>query len=330
MDLVPCGAVRGKPPYPLAARVCPPVLVIVAAIVASTAAGVWAEHRYGGRAGLAARRSMLVVLYVLLPPAIFFNLARADIDLNAGLGIAFGLLALILVSACAWTIGSRALGLGRPTVGAVVTSTLVANTGYLGYPTVAAVIGFDALGEAAAYDILVSAPALLLGAFAVGAAFGGRAGEGVRERTVAFFTRNPPLYAAVVALLAPDALAPDVLVDVSRAIIVAILPLGFFAVGAALAEEADEGRIGFPPPIDATVAGVVALRLVAAPALLWLISLPFIDLPDTYLLLAAMPCGLNTMVVAHAYGLDVRVAAGAIAWSTAIAVGGLTVGALVA
>ena len=42
-----------------------------------------------------------------------------------------------------------------------------------------------------------------------------------------------------------------------------------------------------------------ALRLVVAPLLLWLLALPLIDLPDPYLLLAAMPCGINTLLVAN-------------------------------
>jgi predicted permease len=305
-----------------------PVLAIVAAIVASTATGVWAQHRYGGRASTAAQRSLLFVLYFVLPPAIFFNLARADLDLDAGLGIVLGLVALVLLAACAWAVGSKVLRLPRRSVGAMISSDLVANTGYLGYPVVAALLGFGALSEAVAYDVLVSTPALLLGAFAVGAAFGDRAGEGIRERAIAFFARNPPLYAAVAALLAPDALAPDPLVDAARIAIIAILPLGFFAVGTALAAEAEGGRIGIPPALDAAVASTVALRLIAGPTLLFLLALPLIDLPDTYLLLAAMPVGLNTMIVAHAYGLDLRIAAGSIAWSTALAVTALTVGSL--
>jgi malate permease and related proteins len=304
------------------------VLAIVAAIVASTAIGVWAQHRYGGRASRAAQRSLLLVLYFVLPPAIFFNLARADIDLDAGLGILLGLVALALLVACTWAVGSRVLGLPRRSVGAMISSALVANTGYLGYPVVAALLGFGALSEAVVYDVLVSTPALLVGAFAVGAAFGDRAGEGIRERARAFFARNPPLYAAVAALLAPDALAPDPLVDAARIAIIAILPLGFFAVGTALAAEAQVGRIGFPPTLDAAVASTVALRLIVGPALLFALALPLIDLPDTYLLLAAMPVGLNTMIVAHAYGLDLRIAAGSIAWSTVVAVTALVVGSL--
>lgn len=293
---------------------------IVATILVATAVGVWAEERYGGRAGIAARRGLIFVLYFVLPPVTFFNLARADIDVNAGAGVALAYVALGAVAFTAWFVAARVLRLERPAIGSVMCCALIANTGYLGYPLVAALLGFDALSEAVVYDVLVSAPALLLGAFSVGAAFGEAAGEGVRERTAAFFTRNPPLYAALLAVIAPDSLAPDVLVDASRIAIVAVLPLGFFAVGAALAEEADEGAIAVPPPLDAPVAAAVAIRLVLAPVLLYLIALPLIELPDTYLLLAAMPCGINTMIVTHAYGLDLRISAGAVAWSTAIAV----------
>jgi predicted permease len=87
-----------------------------------------------------------------------------------------------------------------------------------------------------------------------------------------------------------------------------------------LAAEADEGVPVFPPPLSHAVGLVLALRLAVAPALLYLMALALIDLPDSYLLLAAMPCGINTLVVAHAYGLDMRIAAGAVAWSTAVVV----------
>jgi predicted permease len=293
---------------------------IVSAIILATVAGAWAEHRYGGRAGIAARRALLLVLYVVLPPVTFFNLARVEFDADVGLGIGLAYLALALAALIAWFVASRPLSLGRPAVGSVICCTLVANTGYLGYPLVAALLGFDRLSEAVIYDVLVSAPALLIGAFSVGAAFGESAGETRRERVVAFFVRNPALYAAALALIAPDALAPDALVDASRIVIVALLPLGFFAVGVALAEEAEEGVLPVPPPLDAAVAAAVTLRLLVAPTLLFLFALPLIDLPGPYLLLAAMPCGINTMIVTHAYGLDLRIAAGAVAWSTAIAV----------
>jgi malate permease and related proteins len=296
------------------------MIAVVLAIVLSTAAGVWVERRWDWGAGIASRRGLMFVLYVVLPPTTFFNLAAADIDADIGFGVVLALLAVALATMLAYLIGTKLLRLERASVGSLMCCTLVGNTGYLGYAMVAVLFGFDRLSEAVVYDILVAAPALLLGAFSVGAAFGTGAGEGPRERVASFFTRNPPLYAAILALIAPDSLAPDVLVDASRVAIVALLPLGFFAVGAALAEQADEHELPIPPPLDAPVAAAVALKLVVGPALLLGLAAPLIDLPDTYLLLAAMPCGINTMIVTHAYGLDLRLTASAVAWSTAITI----------
>src|SRR5215216_3807162 len=296
------------------------MVAIVAAIIAATGAGIWAERRYRDRAGLAARRSLLFVLYFILPPTTFFNIVHVHFDANVGIGIALGFVALAGAVLLAWAVASRFLELSRPQTGSVLVCVVVANTGYLGYPLVAALLGFDDLSQAVVYDVLVSGTALILGACSIGAAFGDRAGEGPRQRIVAFFTRNPALYAAALALIAPDALAPTALVDASRIAIVAVLPLGFFAVGTALAAEAEEGAMPVPPPLDSPVALAVAMRLVVAPALLYGLALGLIDLPAPYLLLSAMPCGINTMVVTHAYGLDLRVSAGAVAWSTAIAV----------
>jgi len=293
---------------------------ITLAILLSTGAGVLAERRWPDRAGPASRRSLLWVLYLVLPPVTFFNLAAVDFDANLSGGIALGWVATALAATAAWAIGSRLLRLPRPETGALVACTLVANTGYLGYPLVAALLGLDRLGEAVAYDVAVGAPALLIGAFATGAAFGTTAGTGPRERTGSFFARNLPLYAALAALLAPDSLAPEVAVDISRIVVVMILPVGFFAVGAALAEEADVGALRIPPPITRSTVAVISTKLVLLPSLLLLLSLPLIDLPGTYLLMAAMPSGLNSMIVAHAYGLDLVTTAEAVTWTTVIVV----------
>ena len=299
------------------------MIAIVAAILASVAVGVWAERRYEARAGIASRRALLFVLYVVLPPTTFFNIAAAEIDVEVGAGVGLAWVALALSALAAWFVATRFLDLSRAAVGSVVVCVIVANTGYLGYPVVAALEGLDALSVAVVFDVLVSSPALLLGAFSVGAAFGTKAGEGFRERTRTFFARNPPLYAAILGLLAPDALAPEVAVKASQIAIIAILPLGFFAVGAALAEEREHGTMRGIPRFDGPVALAVAGRMVLAPLLLLALAAPLVDLPETYLLLIAMPSGINSMVVTHAYGLDLRISAATVAWSTAIAVVGL-------
>jgi len=283
--------------------------------------GVGSERRWPQGAARAARRSLTLLLYVLLPPVIFFNTAASSVDVTHGVGLALGIVASSLGALLAWWVASRALKLSRPQVGAVVCTVLSVNTGYLGYPLTVALLGRDQLSTAVLYDVLVTGPCLLLGAFAVGAALGTKAGEGPRERVRAFFTRNPPLYAAIAGLLAPEALAPTALVDISQALIVAILPIGFFAVGATLAENAEHGELPMPPPMTQPVALTIVTRLAVVPGLLMLLAAPLIDLPAAYRLLSAMPSGLNSLVIAHAYGLDMEITAEAVTWTTAIVVG---------
>ena len=296
------------------------VLLTIAVIVVSGSAGVAAERRWPASAVGWARGALVLSLYTLIPFVVFFSLVRVELDTDAGGGLVIGWIAILAATGLAWLAGSWLLRLNRPATGTLITGTLVPNSGYLGYPLVVSLLGFDALGEAVVYNTVVPAPSLLLLGFATGAAFGTKAGETVRQRIVAFFTRNPPLYAAIAGLLAPDAFAPDLLVDISRGAVIALLPIGFFAVGAVLAEEVEERRIDLGSPVDPPVGAAILLRLAIAPGLLLLLSLPFIDLPGSYLLVAAMPCGINTLLVAHIYGLDAKLAAQAVTWSTAIAV----------
>ncbi|HWM11213.1 MAG TPA: AEC family transporter, partial [Solirubrobacteraceae bacterium] len=130
-------------------------------------------------------------------------------------------------------------------------------------------------------------------------------------------------------LVAPDALAPDVLVDATRILVLTVPVLGFFAVGVTLAEEAEEGALKFPPPLTAPIGVAIVLRLVVAPVLLFLLAQPFIDLPSAFLLAAAMPAGLHIVVLAHVYGLDVPFAASAIVWTTMVAVPVLLVASVI-
>jgi malate permease and related proteins len=306
------------------------VLWVALTIAAALAAGVEAERRAGARAGVVARRILKFLLYVVTPIVVFFNLARLEITADVGAGIALGWAALLLAALIAWPVGRRLLRLERPSAGVLSIVALQANTGLLGLPVVAVVLGFEELSEAVAYDALVQQPVFLFGSFAIAAATGTRAGETGRERVRAFFVRNPPLAAVAAALVAPDALAPDVLVDASRLLVLAVPALGFFAIGVTLAEEAEEGALRFPPPLTARVGAAMLVRLVVAPLLLIALAAPFISLPDAFLILAAMPAGLHIVALAHAYGLDVPFAAGAIVWTTMVAVPVILAAAMIA
>ncbi len=290
------------------------------AIAVSASAGVAAEQRWPATAVSWARRLLVISLYTLIPVVVFFNLDRAHLNADLAGGLVTGWVAILSAVGLAWVAGSRLLRLARPSTGTLISTTAVPNSGYLGYPLTASLLGFHALGQAVVYDVIVVSPCLLLIAFGAGASFGTRAGKSPRERAIAFFTRNPPLYAAIAAVIAPASFAPDVLVDISRGMVIALLPIGFFAVGAVLAEEAEEGTLELGSPFSPPIGAAILLRLAIAPGLLLLLSLPFIDLPGPYLLLAAMPCGVNSLLVSHVYGLDAKLAAQAVAWTTSIAV----------
>ncbi len=296
------------------------VLLTVVLMVAGAGIGVWSERRRPREAVALARRLLMVILYVLVPPVIFFNLASASISIDNALGIGLGLFNMALVGLLTWLVATRLLRLSRPQTGAVICAAIVANTTYLGYPLTVALLGRGHLPTGVLFDVLVGGPTLMLGAFGIAAAFGTRAGEGMGARVRTFFTRNPPLYAAIAGLIAPKALAPTVLVDASQILAVAILPIGFFAVGATLAEGAEQGELPLPPPMTKPVALATAGRVVLAPGLLMLLAAPLIDLPSAYRLMSAMPTGINALVVSHAYGLDNRIVAETITWSTAIVV----------
>jgi predicted permease len=205
--------------------------------------------------------------------------------------------------------------------------SMLANTGYLGVPLCAALLGSGAIGASIAFDTVVSGPMFYVFGFAVGAAFGTLAGGTPRERLRSFVVRNPPLIAVALGLLAPDALAPDVLVDIAHVLVFAVLPVGFFILGVNLATEAEDGALAFPPPLTPAVGVTLLLRLLVAPALMLGLAAVVIDVPDAYLVQAAMPSGINSLVVAHAYGLDLRICASALAWTTTIVVAGALIAA---
>jgi predicted permease len=305
------------------------VIWIALAIAASIAAGVEAERRRGAQAGVWARGILKFLLFAVTPLVAFFNIAHLRIDGDVGVGIVFGWAALLVSALIGWLIGRRLLGLAPPSAGVLAIVGLQANTGLLGIAVVAAILGFDHVSQAVVYDALVQQPVFFIGSFAIAAATGTRAGETVPDRIRAFFTRNPPLIAVALGLVAPDALAPDVLVDVSHVLVLIVPVLGFFAIGVTLAEEAEEGAVKFPPPLTPQIGAAIGLRLIVAPAVLLGIASAFIDLPAAFLLMAAIPAGLHIVVLAHIYGLDVPFAAGAIVWTTMVAVPVLLVASVI-
>ena len=74
------------------------VLLTTGAIVAAVAIGVWSEGRWPQGAAGASRSALTLLLYVLLPPVIFFNIAASEIDVGHGVGLVLGIVSRRRVS----------------------------------------------------------------------------------------------------------------------------------------------------------------------------------------------------------------------------------------
>ena len=304
-------------PYPAA------VLAVAAVILAGSTAGVLAARGRSDATAIA-DRMLWISLWVILPVVTFFNFARFDPSAEVGAGLAFAYVGLAVALALAWLLARGPLRLEGHTRGAFMCAAFHANTGFLGLPFTAALLGRDALPEAITYDQLVSTPWLLVVAFAIGATHR-REGSSGRSDVRAFLVRNPALYALVAGLLAPDALAPGWAVDAANVLVVALAPLGFFALGV----YATAGGTRFPPPLTRPVAAAVVVKLTVPVAVVAACAALIHDVPDAFLVQAAMPTGLNSLLLVAAYSLDRAIISGAIVYSTLIVLAGGLVAAAV-
>jgi predicted permease len=299
------------------------VLAVAAVIAAGTAAGVLAAQRRPDATALA-DRMLWVSLWGIVPVVTFFNFARFEPTADVGAGLLFAYAGLAVALLAAWLLARGPLALAGHTRGAFMCAAFHANTGFLGLPFVAVLLGSDALPEAITYDQLVSTPWLLVVAFSIGAAHT----EEAESRVRAFLTRNPALYAMVLGLLAPEVLAPDWAVDTSNVLVVALAPLGFFALGVYASGSAGDGW-RFPPPLSAPVVAAVLVKLTVPVAVVAGCAAVIHDVPDAFLVQAAMPTGLNALLLVAAYSLDRAIIAGAIVYSTlAVTAWGLVAAAI--
>lgn len=308
---------------------CRAVLWIVLTVIVATAGGVIAERRDNARAGMARLALMQAMLWVLVPFVAYVNVARAQLSLDATLAIACAAAGVAAAGAIMWRLGCGPFRLPDAAVGGAIVASIQPNTAYFGLPLVAALFSHAQLSQAVVYDSLVSLPTFVLVSFSIGAHFGHATRTGWRAQLRTALLRNPVLLAVVVGLLVPETWAPEALVTPSHVAIYALLPLGFFVVGVTLGDEAKDGMLRIPPPLTPPIAAVVLLRMAFVPLVLLVVGLLFIDVPAPFYLMAAMPAGVNTVLVGHATGLDLRLTSSAIAWTTAVAIAGVTVLALV-
>src|SRR5262245_19516047 len=148
------------------------LVLLAVGISASSAAGLYSRMRWPVGAERLADGLIRFVLWVVLPPCVFVNVAHFDIASSAGLGLALGFVCLAAGGLLAWFVSTRVMRLPDRTAGAVICASIVANTGYFGLPATLIVFGSDAVARAAAWDALLTGPVTFLAGFAVGAVYG--------------------------------------------------------------------------------------------------------------------------------------------------------------
>lgn len=288
--------------------------LVLAAMAASTIAGLALHRRSPALAQRTATLSLTALLWVLAPFVILFSLPHLHVDGTLGISLGLGFVVAAMTAAAAWWLGSRVLRLSRSCTGSLMLAAIMMNTGYFGLPFVSALLGHHGLTQAVAFDSLVSGPLFYVFGFGIGAAFGPAPDVARAARLRQLVLRNPPLIAAIAGLLAPATMP---LQEVAHDAVWGLLVLGFLALGVTLASEAR-------PQLDVQIATAVGLRVALAPALYLGVTALAGGAPAAFRVEEAMPVGINTLVVAHASGLDLRVASSAIAWSTiVVAVWGL-------
>ena len=286
------------------------VIFIALAIAASLAAGVEAERRAGARAGVWARRILTFLLYVVMPVVAFFNMARLEVRADVGVGIVLGWIALALTALAGWLIGAPpaapAARLGRRA----------------GHRRPA---GQHGPARASPWSPRCSASTTCPRAWSTTRSCSSPCSSSARSpsprppgprrarpsatgcaRSSSATRRCRVLLGAV----APDALAPDVLVDAARLLVLTVPVLGFFAIGVTLAEEAEDGALVFPPPLTAGIGASIVLRGWWRPGCCSCSRRRSSTSPPRSCSMAAMPAGLHIVVLAHVYGLDIPFAAG--------------------
>jgi malate permease and related proteins len=302
------------------------LILVTFAVVFATAVGVLFERR-SANARVAAGWALNSMLYVLVPFVAFVSFAHLQLTAAGGFGLLIAYLGLAIAGLTAWAVGRWVMHLRPAALGGLICSVIIVNTGYLGLPMTVALLGARHLPAAVAYDQIVSSPMLFIFGFAVGAAFATRPVAGGRRGASAFVLRNPPLLAAVAGLLAGASLVPDPLVHASHIVVEVLLPVGFFAVGVNLSSERRADAVRLLELPDRRVLLAVALRLTVTATMLLAVASLGVAIPAPYPLLAAMPTGVSSLIIGQAYGLDQRLIATSIVWSTAVV---LTVGLIVA
>lgn len=273
-----------------------PLLLIVLAGVA------WRRWRIGGLDHLALRRSLNVLVLYLLAPALILNiLLHATLDRRLLIVPAAGFVTValtLLVTLGCFGYAGRALGMARPRVGALILAATFGNGLGMALPAVQGLLGDTLAVVPTIYDVLLTIPVTWTVGVLIAAHFGGAARSLSLGKEL---LRLPPVWVLALALLlrATDMALPAWLTQTVRMLAAAAVPTLVLLVGLTL----NLSRVR-----DMVVAlPAVVIKIVVAPALMWLIMAPLgvgADYQGALLITAAAPSVAVGIAFADRFALD--------------------------
>lgn len=283
-----------------------------------------------GRRGILGQESSVAlnrfVYYFSLPAVLFLSMARrplAEVFNIPFIGAFLG--SMLATYGLAWLIGALARRESQAVHSMQALTACFSNTGYMGIPLFIAAFGPERLLPALIATVIMSAVMVGIAVVAIELLDKEKTSLGHALADVGrALSRNPLILASVAGLLwnLAGVAVPKPLVTFCELLGAAAGPGALFAIGLFLA--------GRPLAADRTeVAWVVGLKLVVQPMLAWLLIVLFFPLDPFWtgatLLLAALPTGALTFVVAQQYGVYVERSSQVILWSTVASLPSLSI-----
>lgn len=244
-----------------------------------------------------------VVLYVCLPAAVLTYVPQLQLKPSlAGLMVTPWL--LMLATWALVSLATRVFGFARDVHAVLLICVALANSSFIGYPMVRALLGDAALPYAVVYDQFGTFLLLSTFGLVVLARYSGDTPPGVLQ-VLARIVRFPPLWALLFALLLMPASPPAWIGDGLRQLADAMLPLVMLAVGLSIQlrlSRAELLPLGFGLGLKLLVMPALALPLS------WLLGLHGVML-QVNVLESAMPTMITAAALAIAHRLAPRLAA---------------------
>nr|NIQ98455.1 AEC family transporter [Desulfuromonadales bacterium]NIR34357.1 AEC family transporter [Desulfuromonadales bacterium]NIS44318.1 AEC family transporter [Desulfuromonadales bacterium] len=223
--------------------------------------------------------------YVFVPAFIFQAISASRVPFeSAAKMLGFIMAAHLAAALIAGGIG-RLLGRSREMIAAFVMIAVFGNVGNYGLAVIKFRLGETAIAPATIYFVAITVTAFVVCVGAAGWAHGGSRGA------LSGLLRTPALWAAVPALIVSnsDFVVPTMLSRMIGLLADAMIPVMLFALGLQLLEQK---RVSFS--IDVAVAS--SARLVLAPALAFLVAVPF-GLGHTAYASGVLQAGMPTAIL---------------------------------